>query len=297
MIKIFIAITLLSSFSAWSKPCQIDIYPKSFLLTNISTRLTKTLIKKSNCDSATNNEFIRFLIDTKGNTSGNQISRVFSSLVNKKVKITPDRISIFKLEDYLTEKLSFTKSWYIRNIKAPTQLSAITLEKNENLNVDCPSCSYPGNKSIRLVINNTMEGTNKYHMLNAKLQVKTLALVPRGIIKIDNQPLSKSMFKKEEVFTENPSELFTNIDSLVFYKVNKSINNRPILINDLVAVSLVKAGMPTSVVLDNGVISLKSTAMPLRSAKFGETVQLRSSRSNKIIVGKVIDYNKVSISL
>ncbi len=297
MIKLVFILTLLSSYSAWSKPCQIDIYPKSYLLTNISSKLTKTLIKKSTCENSINNELIRFLIDTKGNTSGKQISRVFSSLVNQKIKITPDRITIFKLEDYLTERLSFTKNWYIKNIKVPSHLSAITLEENENMNVDCPSCSYPGNKSIRLVINNTLEGTNKYHMLNAKLQVKTMALVPRGIIKIDNQPLSKSMFKKEEVFTDNPSALFTNINSLVFYKVNKSINNRALLINDLVAVSLVKAGMPTSVVLDNGVISLKSTATPLRSAKFGETVQLRSSRSNKIIVGKVIDYNKVSVSL
>ncbi|PIK14227.1 flagella basal body P-ring formation protein FlgA [Halobacteriovorax sp. JY17] len=297
MIKLITALTFLISISAWSKPCQIDIYPKSYLLTDSSMKLGKALIKKSTCDGSTDNEFIRFLIDTKGNTSGKQISRVFSSLVNKPVVIKPDRISIYKLEDYLTERLSFSKNWFIREIQIPTNLPAITLDAKENLSIDCPTCSYPGNKSIRIVINDSLKGINKYHMLTAKLQIKAKALVPRGILKLDNQPLTKQMFKEEEVYTTDPSTLFTNIKTLGFYKVNKSVNSRAILINDLVSVSLVKAGVPASIILDNGVINLKSTATPLRSAKFGETVQLRSSRNNKIIVGKVIDYNKVSIEL
>ncbi|CBW28096.1 hypothetical protein BMS_3353 [Halobacteriovorax marinus SJ] len=297
MTKYLTLFLFLISFSAWSNPCQIDIHPKNYLLSNSTTLLSKSLIKKSTCSKATETEFIRFLIDTKGNTSGKQISRVFSSLVNEKVTIKPDRISVYKLEDYLTERLSFSKSWFIREIKTPSKLSAITLDSSENLSIDCPNCNYPGNKSIRVIVSNSMSGANKYHMLNAKLQIKTRALVPKGIIKIDNQPLSKQMFREEEVYTDNPSSLFTNINTLNFYKVNKSIDDRAVLINDLVPVSLVKAGIPTKVILDNGIISLKSVATPLRSARFGETVQLRSSKGNKIIVGKVIDYNKVSVEL
>lgn len=297
MIRTLFLLTFFISISAWSKPCQIDIHPKSYLLTSSTILLSKSIIKKSTCDNSINSEFVRFIIDTKGNTSGKQISKVFSSLLNKKVLIKPNRISIYKLEDYLTERLSFSKSWYIREIKVPNNLAAITLNDNEHLNIDCPTCNYPGNKSIRIVISNSMKGTNTYHMLNAKLQVKTTALVPRGIIKIDNQPLSESMFREQEIYTDTPARLFTNKKTLGFYKVNKSINSRAILINDLVPVSLVRAGVPTKVVLDNGVISLKSTATPMRSAKFGETVQMRSLKGNKIIVGKVIDYNKVSVEL
>ena len=297
MIKLIVVATFLLSFSAWSKPCQIDMYAKNYLLSDSSVKLSKTLIKKSTCDFSVVNEFVRFIIDTRGNTSGKQISRVFSSLVNKPITIKPDRISVFKLEDYLTERLSFSKDWFIREIKIPNNLSAITLDEKDSLTIDCPSCNYPGNKSIRVIVNNSIANINKYHMLTAKLQVKTKALVPRGVIKLDNQPLSLKMFKEVEVFTEDPSTLFTNGKTLGFYKVNKSINARAILINDLVPVSLVRAGIPTSVILESGTISLKSTATPMRSGKLGDTIQLRSQRSNKIIVGKVIDYNKVSIEL
>ena len=37
--------------------------------------------------------------------------------------------------------------------------------------------------------------------------------------------------------------------------------------------------------------------MPSRSAQFGETIELKNPSNNKIIVGKVVDYNKVVIEL
>jgi len=37
--------------------------------------------------------------------------------------------------------------------------------------------------------------------------------------------------------------------------------------------------------------------MPTRSAQFGESIELRNPNNNKIMAGKVVDYNKVVIEL
>lgn len=297
MTKLLVLFTILFSFSSWSKTCKIEIHPKNYLLTDNIVKLSKLIIKKSTCSHATNSEFIRFLITTNGNISSKQISRIFKTLSTKSIQVTPRRITVHKLEDYLTERLSFSKNWFIRDLKSVNKRGVITLENSQSLSVECPNCNYPGHKSIRIVIQDTISNKNNYQMLSGKLQIKTMALVPRGIVQVDNQPLSKLMFKKKEVFVDNPANIFTNQRALHFYKVNKPLNGKPLLLSDLTPVSLVKAGTPTKIYLKTGSISLKSMATPIRSGKYGDIIQLRSISNKKIIVGKVIDYNKVAIEL
>ncbi|OUR92853.1 hypothetical protein A9Q84_20280 [Halobacteriovorax marinus] len=297
MTKLLVVLTFLFSVTSWSKPCKIEIYAKNYLLSDNIAKLSKSIIKKSTCAHSTNSEFMRFLITTNGSVSSSQISRIFKALSGKSVTITPKRITVHKLENYLTERLSFSKNWYIRELKSLNPKGVITLNNNENITVECPNCNYPGNKSIRIIIQNPVKNKNSYFMLNGKLQIKTMALVPRGIIQVDNQPLSKLMFKKKEVFVDNPANIFTNENALTFYKVNKPLNGKALVLSDLTPVSLVRAGTPTKIYLQTGSISLKSMATPLRSGKYGDTIQLRSTSNNKIIIGKVIDYNKVAIEL
>jgi len=297
MTKFLIFLTILFSISTWSKPCKIEVHPKNYIISDNIAQLSKAIIKKSTCSHAINSEFIRFIITTKGSVSSSQISRIFRTLSEKSVQISPKRITIHKLENYLTERISFSKNWYIRELKSSTRKSVISLKSDENLTIECPNCNYPGSKSIRLVVQNPVHNKSSYHMLNAKLQIKTMALVLRGIIQVDNQPLSKLMFKKKQVFVDNPANIFTNLNALHFYKVNKPINGTALLLSDLTSVSLVKAGTPTKIYLKTGSISLSSMATPMRSGKFGDIIQLRSISNKKIIVGKVIDYNKVAIEL
>ncbi|WP_127715670.1 flagellar basal body P-ring formation chaperone FlgA [Halobacteriovorax sp. HLS] len=295
---VLITLILFTTFTAWSKPCSITVHPKIYTISeNIST-LTKDVIKESNCERNVQLDFVRFLITTQGVVSSSQLARMFNSIENKKVTIHPKKISINKLEDFLTERIAFSKNWFVKNISTAARTSAVILSEEESLQVDCPSCSFPGNKSIRIISQNPISNTNKVQIINAKVLIKTVALIPRGMIQVNNQSLSSSMFKEEEAFVDNPAQVFTNKKSLVFYKVNKPLNGeKPLLISDLVPVSIVKAGTPASITLSQDGISLKSTAIPLRNGKYGEMIQLRSSRSKKIITGKVIDYNKVAIEL
>ena len=295
---VLITIILFTTFTAWAKPCKISVFPKIYTIRENTGLLTKEIIKKSDCKSSTNREFIKFLTTTKGVVSAKQLTRMFKSMANKDVQLTPSKISIYKLEDFLTERIAFSKSWFVKEINTSRKNASVVLDEGENLHVDCPSCNFPGSKSIRVVIQNPIKNTNRFQMLSAKVLIKTIALVPRGVIQVDNLALSSRMFKEQEVYVDNPAHIFTNKKALVFYKVNKPLTGeKALLLNDLVSISIVKAGTPVNILLSHDGISLSSTAIPLRSGKFGDVIQLRSSRSKKIIVGKVIDYNKVAIEL
>jgi flagella basal body P-ring formation protein FlgA len=295
---VLITLILFTTFTAWSKPCQISVYPKIYTIRENTGLLAKEIVKKSDCESSTTREFVKFLTTTQGVVSSKQLTRMFKSMANKNVVLTPKKISINKLEDFLTERIAFSKNWFVKEINSSKKNAAIVLNEGENLHIDCPTCNFPGSKSIRVITQNPIKNTNHFQMLNAKVLIKAIALVPRGVIQVDNHSLSSKMFKEQEVYVDNPAHIFTNKKALVFYKVNKPLNgDKPLLLNDLVSVSIVKAGTPTSILLNHDGISLKSTAIPLRNGKFGDVIQLRSSRSKKIIVGKVIDYNKVAIEL
>ena len=95
----------------------------------------------------------------------------------------------------------------------------------------------------------------------------------------------------------SPDNVLTTLDNINFYKTNKTIVQNAVVSNmDLQAVNLINFGTPVNVTLKNDNIALQRTAMPLRSARFGETIELKGP-NNKNIAGKVVDFNKVVIEL
>jgi flagella basal body P-ring formation protein FlgA len=65
---------------------------------------------------------------------------------------------------------------------------------------------------------------------------------------------------------------------------------------DIQPVNLVSYGTPVKLILKNSNINLSKSAMPARSAQFGDTIEIQTA-NNKKILGRVIDYNKVVIEL
>ena len=94
-----------------------------------------------------------------------------------------------------------------------------------------------------------------------------------------------------------PENALTTLDNIGFYKSNKTIVQDSVVSNlDLQAVNLINFGTPVSITLQSQNISLQRTAMPMRSARFGEIIELKGP-NNKNISGKVVDFNQVVIEL
>jgi flagella basal body P-ring formation protein FlgA len=116
-------------------------------------------------------------------------------------------------------------------------------------------------------------------------------------ISFQQKNLDPKDFYFDEVLTLSPENALTSLDNITFYKSNKTIVQNAVVSNlDIQAVNLVNYGTPVIVTLKNDHIQLHKTAMPIRSARFGESVELKGL-NNKNISGKVVDYNKVVIEL
>ena len=116
-------------------------------------------------------------------------------------------------------------------------------------------------------------------------------------ISFQQKNLDPKDFYFEEVLTMSPENVLTTLDNISFYKSNKTILQNSVVSNlDIQAINLVNYGTPASVTLKSDSISLQRTAMPVRSARFGESVELKGP-NNKNITGKVVDFNKVEIVL
>ena len=116
-------------------------------------------------------------------------------------------------------------------------------------------------------------------------------------ISFQQKNLNANDFYLDDVMTMTPDNVVTTLENIQFYKSNKTILQNAVVSNlDLQAINLVNYGTPVKVELKNEYIALQKIAMPIRSARFGETVELKGP-NNKNISGKVIDFNKVVIEL
>ena len=72
---------------------------------------------------------------------------------------------------------------------------------------------------------------------------------------------------------------------------------QPIKKDDFIQHNLVTAGRHTNVIFKSKGINLSLNALPLEYGKFGQDIRLRNPKSNKIIIGKVTDFNTVLVEL
>jgi len=67
--------------------------------------------------------------------------------------------------------------------------------------------------------------------------------------------------------------------------------------SDLNALSLVRAGVKTEVIIENELVKLKTSGISRSNGSLGEFVEVFHPQKNKKYLGKVIDINKVLVEL
>lgn len=301
MLKILLHTIVLSTLSVATfadESCHIKTYSKIYITQNSDYNKATKLIKSDNCTFLERQNFLQFILNSNGSIHSSQASKLIKNLYKQDIKISPKRISIYSFKKTLKNNFNPNSNWHWNNIKLTSRESVIALNENESISFNCTNCEYSGSKNIKVTITNPISGTYKYEWLNGDIVIKTKALVSLSNLGVNNQALNKKLFHTKNVFLKSPETLFTNSNSLHFYKLNKPIKSgKSLSFRDLTPVNLVKIGQPTKVIIKNDRLSLSSIAKPMKSGRFGEMIQLRHPKTNKIIMGKVVDFNKVIVEL
>lgn len=294
MMKYFCTLFTFLSFNIMAEPCNLELPAKIYRLDKNQALLAKDILKNSTCPEETNQKVINLLSQTNGDT---YVSSIENQLGNQNVHITPRKVSINFLSETLREQLTAESNLYFFDIRSVNQQSSLNLEESDTIKAVCESCNTYGNKNIKVEITNNINGNVKALWYTSKIFAKVKVIKAKKTLSFQQKSLSSDDFYTDETYTMLPDNLLGSLENIQFYKPTKTLMTGTILTNmDIMPVNLVNYGTPARVVLKNQTINLVKMATPIRSAQFGESVELKVG-NNKTITGKVIDFNQVVIEL
>lgn len=296
--KYLLSFFILASLNISASECNITMFTKVYRLTNNQSLQTKDVIKQSDCSPEITNKLTSLISNSQGTVGSdflrNELQKDFSDI---NIHFTNNKLSLLEFDTTLKNQLLADSNLYFTQARSLNGITTLGLTEGEQIQAICDSCQSFGEKSIKVNIANPIENTNRTLWFSAKIMAKIKVVKAKRNISFQQKNLDVNDFYFDEILTSSPENVLTTLDNINFYKSNKTLVQNAIISNiDLQAVNLINYGTPVSVVLLNKNISLQKIAMPLRSARFGETIELKGP-NNKNIAGKVIDYNKVVIEL
>jgi flagella basal body P-ring formation protein FlgA len=296
--KYFFSILLLSSFNLHASECAIELYSKIYRLNANQALQARDLVLNSNCSPEISNKLAALVSNSEGTVGSDflklELQKEFSDVqINFKTK----KLSLLDLNAALRDQLIPDSNLYFSQARSLNGVTSLGLAEGEQMRAVCDSCQSFGEKNIKVDVANIVSNTSRTLWFSSKIMAKVKVVKAKRNISFQQKTLNASDFYFEEVMTMSPENALTTLDNIGFYKTNKTIVQNAIVSNlDLQAVNLINYGTPVSVTLISQSISLQKTAMPLRSARFGEIIELKGP-NNKNIAGKVVDFNKVVIEL
>ncbi|MDD4974481.1 MAG: flagella basal body P-ring formation protein FlgA [Bacteriovorax sp.] len=279
--------------------CSVELFSKVYRLESNQTLSSSDIILKTNCDSIISNKISQLISNSSGTVGADflkrELAKDFSSTI---IEITPRKLSLMELNSTLRDQLTSESNLYFFNSKSLNGIKTLGLIESEQLKANCESCSSFGEKNIKIDITSPLQNTTRTLWFSSRIMAKIKVFKAKRSLSFQQKHLEVEDFYSEEVFVGNPDNILTTLDNIQFYKANKNILQGAVVSNlDLQAVNLVSFGTPVNVTLKNQNINLHRTAMPTRSALFGDVIELRNPNNNKTIAGKVVDFNKVVIEL
>lgn len=302
MIKyILLAFTLLiiSIAATMAKECFIETYPRIIMFDSIRPQLS--LIKNSSCSQKINTTFLETLSTLDGKINSSQITQMINESIDSQdldVQIIPVNITINSIRTLLKSKLDLPFDIIPDNIKLVGQSTSIQLPLNSFVNFECLQCESIGLKNIKITVSNPITQYEDIYWASTTLLKTIKVLELKNHTNAFQKDLEISMFNHQFADIEDPTLYFTNLDELKFYKTNKPLKKGAFLKHsDLSPIQLIQAGSQAKLEIIHGNLKLQSIGIAKKSGVLGDTIELSNPKTKKNIIGKVINFNTVSVKL
>lgn len=289
LILLFILIYAAKSL-AQDTTCSLQTADKIFYAQKESIN-AKQLIIESNCSDEIITAFAQEVMDVTGNLPASYFEEKIPGM-----RLSPQKVSISSLSNFISQKLSLSDKIVIDDLRSNMR-NTFLLSSEEQINVSTPG-QLIGQNTVSIEIVNPLTSGKQKFWLSLVFKSKVQAFVAKKGIDRGYGALKPEYFVKQEIVTEFPDRLFMQFDRIQHFSLNRAINAGHVLMRaETLELPLVTYGVPAAVVLNNNGIQLNGSATPMKTANFGDYIQLKNPRSNKIITAKVVDFNKVIIQL
>lgn len=304
----FIALCLIFSFQLMAETslekaapneCSVDLFAKIYRLEIQQTLNINDIIKKTDCSEAVSQKISQIIANSAGTVGSDFLKReLLKEFPEQTITILPRKLSLLELNLTLRDQLTSETNFYFIDTKSLNGIRTLGLSEGEQLRTTCESCNSFGEKNLKIDIVNPISNTSRTLWFSSRIMAKVKVFKARRNLSFQQSHFESEDFYSEDIYTSSPDNVLTSLKNIEFYKANRTILQGSAVSNlDLQPVNLINFGTPVNVILNSHNINLQRTAMPIRSARFGEIIELKNPNNNKIIAGKVVDYNKVVIEL
>lgn len=287
MIRITITIFLaLSSLCTYA--CEIKTYDKIFKINKI---LDDSVIKSSNCPSSIQNAFLDLVASGSGDIRAQHLSGVLATSEYPSITVSPNQIHLASLAEALKAHFS-SKSLHFSEVSALYPHSALLIQDKSDLKFECKNCDSSGRKNIKVIAG----AETIWIAATVKHRIKALKI--KKNLSYHTPILTKNDFEVVESLAKDPSQLFTDLENIEFYKLNRNlVEGRVLKVHDLRPKNLISSGQKVQVQVTKNSIKLKTTGIAKRNGKFGDFIEIQNPKTKKIIMGKVTGHNTAVVDL
>lgn len=292
-------IILFMPYKSFSSTCNIELYDR-YIITNLENITSTDIVKSSSCSKNILSYFTSNLINLSGVINSRYILDTVDIKKNQinKITITPKYIEIYDLHELINKSINNkdnTTKYKAEKIKFNKIPKIIPLTKYQSYTLKCLNCS--NTSSLHLSINLEINaGKKNSHWITAERYIRKKVFSAKQTIE-PNTILNSNQFNSSYKYIKingRYAEVGTNIN---YFKSTTRINIGAILkSNSLTRYNLVQAGRPAKIVIEHRGVGLSKIAIPIKSGKIGDFIELKAA-NNKKIIGQVTELNTVMVKL
>ncbi|MAZ49221.1 MAG: flagella basal body P-ring formation protein FlgA [Halobacteriovoraceae bacterium] len=287
MIKLTIILFTLT-FANLALSCEIKTYDQIYKINKI---LDETVIRSTNCSNDIKDAFLDLVASGSGDIRGSHLSKVLATKEHPTISIKPDQIHLDTLSEALKDHFK-SKNLDFSDVSALYPHSALLIERGEGLKFDCSNCDTSGRKNIKVLY------SDQTVWLTATIRHKINALKIKKNLPYHTPILTKDDFEIVESLAKDPSQLFTDIENIKFYKLNRNLVEGGILkVHDLRPKNLISSGQKVKIHVSKNTVRLETTGIAKKNGKFGDYIEIQNPKTKKIIMGRVTGHNKAVVEL
>lgn len=290
MNKIFIALFFMLA-AKLSIACEVHL-PQNLVILGETTDFSQ-VIQHTGCDELTLDKVNKTLSSVEGKMTSFQFVEMMKT---NNVTIRPNFIQVQHLKNLVREQLLVPPGVQLRSSEAVNSPNYLAIAPGDRVEIQCIGCLYGTQQPLNINVIG-FDGSNRSMMVKADFKKMVRAYRMLSFHPAFSE-VSNTSLKEEFIESIPHTDLVTNLETLKFYKINKPLKAGDLLRqSDLNALSLVKAGVKTEVIIENELVKLKTSGISRSNGSIGEFVEVFHQQKNKKYYGKVIDINKVLVEL
>ncbi len=278
-------------FASHSLACVIETHAQILILSKEGD--SSQLIKHSDCEQKTLAAFLSFAQDAQGIVTQRTFARLFPN-----VTLKPARVEFHNLENRLGLQGILPTEGRLVSAQKLDGINFIGAQAQDHIDYECQSCPSTGENTLKISVRNVLGAKQKIHWVKATIGIPVEALIAIRAHQANLKSIDPAAFERRTILSSNPQELLDPSTPIHFFKLSRAVAPGEILKRASVSpVQLVRPGVTSQLTIRDAGITISGDALPLSYGVWGETIKLKNPRSSRVIMGKVVDHNKVVVEL